>query len=380
MPREHAVSRGELCAHTRPLVVLRPEKHALGHAYADCNLVHEMLHEAGECRGRSRRHDLDSVGRPHVTNHSHLRHLVLLRLSVRHGYGRRRREQIAWIRRAAVVEHKRRLLRREAHARLLGFENLVKHPRRFDCCVEVGYAAVLIDAERVKVMAKVMRLHVLRSEVNAFPRDSINAIRDRLAKFVGDNPLIVVVGLSAESVRISDARPRDQLNLQLVTDAANRKAAVAVNGALFASELHELLERVPASHVAPLAPLMKKLRDRLIVGAVLRRRRVFVRRKVVPEFARDLARFWEILHEVARFPHHHDTRARGLRRFARLSVGLRRIKPVRLRRVVAEKRGLDARLQTLFAPRRRHGFNRFVNPRALCNDFRRVEGFHGCQC
>ena len=335
-----------------------------------------MLDEASEGRRRPGRHHLDAIRNAHVTNHPDLGHLVLLRLAVRHDRRRRRREQVSRIGRAPVVEYKRRLLRCKAHARLFRLKDLVEHPGGANRGVEVRDAAVLIDAERVEVVAEVMRGHVLGAEINAFARDSINAVGNRLSELVRDNALVVIIGLGSERIRIPDARAGDHLNFQLVPDSPNRKPAIAIDRTLFARELHELLERVSAGHVAPLAPLVEELGHNLVVVAVPGRRRILIRREVVPELARDLARLGKVLHEVARFPHHHDTRARGLRRFARLTVGLRRVKPIRLRGVVAEKRSLDSRLQTLPAPGRRHRLNRFVEPRARRDDFCRVEGFH----
>ena len=49
-----------------------------------------------------------------------------------------------------------------------------------------------------------------------------------------------------------------------------------------------------------------------LAGAVARRRRVFVWRKVVSKLARDLARLGKVLHQISRFPHHHGAVALGL--------------------------------------------------------------------
>ena len=50
--------------------------------------------------------------------------------------------------------------------------------------MKVGDAAILIDAERIKVVAEICRRHVLWIEVNARAIDAKDSVSDRLAKIV----------------------------------------------------------------------------------------------------------------------------------------------------------------------------------------------------
>ena len=376
MPREHAVGRGELRAHARASVILRSEQHALRDADGDRKLVHQMRDEARERRARSRRHRLDAIGLAEILNHPDLGQLVLLLLAARQHRARRRRKQVARVGRAAIGEDQRRLLRGEAHAGLLGLEDLVQHPRRLDRRVEVSHAAVLIDAKRVEVVAEVPSWHVLGAEVDALARHAVNAIRDRHAELVGDDALEVVLRVEAHLVRIPDAGRRHQLELEPVAYAPDDEAAVAVDRPVFRGQLHELSERVAPRRVGLLAPAVEPLADRGVVVAVAGRGRVFGRRQVVAELARDLLHLGAVLDQVPRLPHHHDALAHRLRGLARLAVLDRRVEPVRLRGVVGKQRGLDASLEPAERGLRRDGLKRPLEPRPIADDCGGVEGLH----
>ena len=376
MPREHAVGRGELRAHARAGVILRAEEDALRNADGDRQLVHQMRDEAREGRAWPRRHRLDAVSLAEILDHPDLGKLVLLLLAARQDRARRRREQVPRVGRAAVGEDERRLLRGEAHAGLLGLEDLVQHPRRLDGRVKVGHAAVLVDAERVVIMTEVRRRHVLRAEIDAFARHAVNAIRNRHAELVGDDALEVVLRVEAHLVGVADAGRRHQLELELIAHATNHEAAVAVDRAVFRGQLHELAEGVAARRVGALAPRVEPLADGRVVVAVEGRRRVFGRGQVVAELARDLLHLGTILDQIARLPHHHYPLAHRLRGLARLPVLHRRVKPIGLSRVVAEQRGLDASLEPAQRGLRRDHLERLLEPRPIADDCGGVKGLH----
>ena len=269
---EHAVGCRELCADAWAFVILRPEQHALGHAHAKSNLVHEMLDEAGKSLRWTRRHHLDAVGVLEVTNHPDFGQLVLLLLPVRERERRIWLEEIARIRDASVVEDERGLLRGEAHARLLGLKDVMEHPRGLNRGVEICDSAVLVHPKWVEVMAELIRRNVLRAEINAVTRDSENPIRDRLAKVVCDDSLEIVVRRDCRVIRVADARRRHELELEPFAAATDYESAISVHRTLLGGELHELLEAVPVRHVARLAPRVKVLADLLVVVAITGRR------------------------------------------------------------------------------------------------------------
>ena len=272
-----------------------------------------MLDEAGERLRRTRRHHLHAVRVLKIANHSDLGQLVFLLLSARERERRVRLEKVSRIRGAAVVEDQRRLLRGKAHAGLLGLQDVVHHPRGLNRGVKIRDAAVLIDPERVHVMAELVRRNVLRAEVNAVARNSENPICDRLAEVVRDDSLKVVIRRDRRVVRIANARCRHELELEPFAAAPNHEAAIAIHRTLLGGELHELFEAVPIRHVARLAPRVEILADRLVVIAVPGRRRILVWRQIRAKFPRDFTRLWEVLHEVTRFVHHHHAVALVLR-------------------------------------------------------------------
>ena len=367
LARENTVCGSELRAHAWAFVILSAEKHALGHADAKSDLVHKMLHESGERLRRTRRHNLDAVAVLEITNHANLGQLVLLLLSA---WQRERRvwlEKIARVGDASVVEDKRGLLRRETDARFLGLENVVKHPHGLNRRVEIGDTPHLVDPKRIEVVAELIRWNVLCAKVNAVPVYAINAVCDGLTEVVGDDALVIVVRLDRCAVRIADARGRHELKFQAFARATNHKAAITIHRTLLGGELHELLERVPIGYVAVLAPLVEVIADRLIVITISGRRRVFVRREIKTKLARNLARFWAVLDEVARLPHHDDAVALILRALGGLAVLLRRVKTIGARGVILEKRFLHASFQTLQCPLRRNVFERAVEPRLIFN-------------
>ena len=241
----------------------------------------------------------------------------------------------------------------------------MKHPHGLNRRVKICDAAVLIDAEWVEVVAELIRRNVLCAKINAVTINAINAISNRLAEVVRNDALVIVVRLDRCAVRVADARGRHELQLQAFARATNHKAAVAIHRTLLGGELHELLERVPISHVAVLAPLVEIIADRLIVITVAGRRRVLVRREIETKLARNLARFWAVLDEVARLPHHDDAVALILRALGGLAVLLRRVKTIRARGVILEKRFLHASFQTLQRPLWRNVFERAVEPRLI---------------
>ena len=110
MPSEEAISRGELRANARPLVMLRAEQDAFGNADADGDFMHQVLHEARERLRRTRRHHLDAISRPEVLDRGDLGELVLLILAGRQDLRGRRLEQVARVGRGTVVEDQRGLL------------------------------------------------------------------------------------------------------------------------------------------------------------------------------------------------------------------------------------------------------------------------------
>ena len=241
----------------------------------------------------------------------------------------------------------------------------MKHPHGLNRRVEIGDAAILIDAEGVEVVAELIRWNVLSAKINAVTIYAINAVGNRLAEVVRDDALVIVVGLDRCAVRVADARGRHELQLQAFARATNHEAAIAVHRTLLGGELHELLKRVPISHVAVFAPLVKVIADRLIVVTIASRRRVFVRREIETKFARNLARFWAVLDEIARLPHHDNAVALILRALGGLAVLLRRVKTIGARGVILEKRFLHASFQTLQRPLRRNVFERAVEPRLI---------------
>ena len=376
MPREDPISSGEVSADRRPLVVLRAEQDALGDANADCDLVHQVLNESGErCRGTSRHH-LDLIRRPEVPDVADLALLVLLLLTVRQSRGRIRREQITAVRGATVREDQRGLLRGEPDARFLGFEDLVQHSRGTDRGVKVRDAPVLVSPERVEVVDEVGGGDVLWVGVLPLARDAENPVRDWPAVLVGDHALKVVLWLGSDTERVANSRAADQLDLKLAINAPNRKAAVAVYGAILGCKLDKLLERVTPGEIAIAAPVVKVLRNNPVVVTIPRRRAVLMRGKVVAELAGNLASLGEVLDQITRLPHHDDAIPHRRARLARVAVLLRRVKPIGLRCVVREQRRLYARLKTLQAPRRRNGCDGAIQPRGGVDDFACVERVH----
>ena len=269
---EHSVGCGEFCAHAWPFVVLRPEQHALRHADAQRDLVHEVLDESGERLRRTRRHDLDAVRVLKVSNHADLGQLVLLLLSAWQRHRRIRLEKVSRVGGAPVVENQRRLLRREADAGFLRLQNLVQHPRRLDRAVKVGDAAILVDPKWIEVVAKLIRRNVFGAEINAVPVHAENAISHRLAEVVRDDALEIVVRGDRRVVRVADARCRHELQFQTLAAAPDDETAVAVNRTFLGCELHEFLERVPVRDIAVFAPRVEILVDHAVVIPVASRR------------------------------------------------------------------------------------------------------------
>ena len=66
--------------------------------------------------------------------------------------------------------------------------------------MEVGNAAHLVDAERIKVVAEIAGRDFLRAEINALAGHAINAVRNRSAEIIDDNALEIVIVLRTERV------------------------------------------------------------------------------------------------------------------------------------------------------------------------------------
>jgi len=121
-----------------------------------------------------------------------------------------------------------------------------------------------------------LRGNVLCSKINTVAVYTIDTVSRRLAEVVGDNALVIVIRLNGCAVRISDARGRNELQLQNFASATNNKSAIAIDRTLLGCELNEFLERMASGNVAVFAPLVEVVADFLIVVTISGRRRILM--------------------------------------------------------------------------------------------------------
>jgi hypothetical protein len=175
----------------------------------------------------------------------------------------------------ALGEDKGGLLRRKADAGHFRVEYFLQHPRCSQDCVEVGNSAILVCAEWIVIVEKLIRWHFLWIEILPSLIDAKDPICRRCAVFVHNYAGKVIRVSSDCFVWVSDTVAAHELQFEIAGLATHNESAIAVCRTHRRRDLHHLAKGIAPSNVATLAPVVHVFGNLRIIVAAPSARRVF---------------------------------------------------------------------------------------------------------